>query len=85
MRIRKYDGNSIHAPAQPFNRQNKASEIIFVDLRKISESAPKDPHPPFDPPCAQKLKQNCRLLLMIDLKYRATGKSKKCLEMMPLA
>ena len=37
MRIRRYDENSIHTHAQPFNEQNKASGIIFVDIRKVHD------------------------------------------------
>ena len=33
--IRIYNGNLIHASRQPFNEQNKARRIIFVDLRKV--------------------------------------------------
>ena len=70
-----YDSeNSIHTPAQPFNEQNKASGIIFVDIRKVhdhisttwilkaSRLSAQDPHPL----CVQQ-----GLLLMTDFKDRS--------------
>ena len=38
IRIGRYDEDSIHvAPAQPFNEQNKANGITFVNLRKMHD------------------------------------------------